>query len=87
MAAPTESIRRQIVKAINDEVVSDSPDLERERLKLKYGKVWDTKEVQEDFEISGFMAPFVSCTRRKDGKKGALAFQHLPRFYFSFTSL
>ena len=75
---PTESIRREMVQEIN--VVEGS----REYLEQKYGLVWDTSEVQRDFRISGFLAPFVRCTRKSDGKDGLLMFQHNPRFYFDF---
>ena len=57
---------------------------ERQRLEDRYGQVWNTTEVQEEFEVLGFMAPFVVVVRKTDGKKGSLTFQHSPRFYFSF---
>jgi hypothetical protein len=67
-----------MVAAINSEPA------EREALKAKYGQVWSTTEVTQDFEITGFMAPFVIVTREADGVKGTLMFQHSPRFYFKF---
>lgn len=45
---------------------------------------WDTIEMQQDFEVLGFMAPFVVVRRRSDGVKGSLQFAHSPRFYFGF---
>jgi hypothetical protein len=59
----------------------------REELEIMYGKdnVWDTDQLREQFEVQGFAAPFCVVTRKKDGKRGALAFQHAPRFYFGFT--
>lgn len=59
---------------------------DRESLEAEYGKVWDTKELQRDFEVKGFMAPFVEVLHKESGKLGSLAFQHYPRFYFSFKS-
>ena len=79
MNDPTESIRREMVKEIN--TVEGS----REYLESKYGEVWNTKELQEDFFVEGFMAPFVSVKRKSDNVKGTLEFQHDPRFYFNFS--
>ena len=75
---PTENIRRNLVAQIN------SDPQEREALQAKYGKVWNTQELQEEFIVEGFMAPFVVARRKSDGKKGSLAFQHYPRYYFTW---
>ena len=79
MADATEGIRREMMSAINAD-----PN-EREALEADYGKVWDTKELQEAFEVLGFMAPFIGVTEKATGRKGSLMFQHRPRYYFSFT--
>jgi hypothetical protein len=78
MSEPTESIRRGMVAEINGEPAS------RAALETKYGKVWDTDQVREEFEIIGFLAPLVGVRRKLDGVRGSLMFQHHPRFYFSF---
>lgn len=78
MSDPTESIRREMVAEINVEPGS------REYLEAKHGKVWDTTEMQEEFEALGFMAPFILIRRRSDGVRGSLTFQHNPRYYFAF---
>lgn len=65
------------------EINTDAGD--RARLEARYGKVWDTEELRSEFEVLGFMAPFVVVKRRSDNQKGSLEFQHHPRFYFSFT--
>ena len=75
----TEGIRRILTAVIN----SNSP--ERAELESKFGTVWNTEELGRDFEVSGFMAPFVVVKRKADGKVGSLMFQHAPRYYFSFT--
>ena len=80
MTDPTEAIRRQMVAEINAEPGS------REYLEAKHGKVWDTTELQRDFEAMGFMAPLIIVRRRSDGIKGSLMFQHNPSFYFGFQS-
>lgn len=75
---PTEQLRRVAAALIN--VISrDQEDLEK-----LYGKVWDTEELKRDFEVLGFLAPFVFVIRKTDNQKGSLTFQHLPRFYFGF---
>ncbi len=78
MKDPTETIRRERLVEINTEPTS------REALETQHGQVWDTAQVVEDFEVIGFMAPFVVVRRRSDGGKGSLEFQHQPRFYFNF---
>ncbi len=80
MTDPTESIRRQLVAEINADPGS------REYLAVQHGQVWDTNELQRDFEALGFLAPLIVVRRRSDGVKGSLMFQHNPRFYFGFQS-
>ncbi len=53
-------------------------------LSEKYGRLWNTKELQEDFEVLSFLAPFVSVIRKEDRQSGSLQFQHDPRRYFDF---
>jgi hypothetical protein len=48
-------------------------------------KTWDTTELQKDFTVHSFLAPFVVVTRKSDGKKGTLEFKHSPRVYFNFV--
>jgi len=85
MADETEGFRRVAVAAINSAVQSDEPDPERKRLEAEYGQVWDTEQLSKDFSVEGFMAPFCVVSRKSDGVKGSIMFQHRPRFYFSFT--
>jgi len=80
MNDPTEGIRRKMVAEINAEPGS------RAALEAEHGQVWDTEELQKDFTVDGFMAPFIVVVRKSDGIKGALMFQHHPRFYFGFQS-
>ncbi len=77
--ATLEDARRIRLQEIN----TDAGD--RARLEARYGKVWDTEELRAEFEVLGFMAPFVVVKRKSDNQKGSLEFQHHPRFYFSFT--
>jgi len=56
----------------------------REKLQERYGDVWNTSELQQTFTVHGFRAPYVSVTRKADGKRGSLMFDHDPRFYYGF---
>jgi hypothetical protein len=78
MSDPTEPIRRERLVEINAEPGS------REALQAKYGIVWSTEELSRDFEVIGFLAPYVVVRRKADGVRGLLEFQHNPRFYFNF---
>ena len=78
MKDETEATRRGMV-AMNAAFATDRAGLE-----ARHGKVWGTDELGHDFEVLGFMAPLVVVRRKSDDAKGSLAFQHRPRFYFSF---
>ena len=77
----TENYRRARVNELNSNAG------EREILEEKYGQVWDTDQLTDDFDIQGFMAPFIVVTRKGDRQKGSLEFQHSPRFYFNFRKV
>ena len=51
----------------------------------KAEQTWDTQALGRDFDVHGFMAPFVVVTRKSDGAKGSMEFTHSPRFYFNFV--
>ena len=76
----TETLRRQLTERIN--VLPGS----REALEAKHGQVWDSSELQRDYEIIGFAAPLIVVTRKCDGQRGSLCFQHSPRLYFGFQA-
>lgn len=77
---PTEDVRRELVNEINAEPGS------REALEAEHGadNVWTTSELQQHFTVEAFMAPFCIVTRKSDGARGSVTFQHDPRFYFNF---
>jgi hypothetical protein len=77
----TEATRREMTAEINAE------EAERKALEDKYGQVWNTKELTQDFEVEGFGAPMVVVRRKADGVRGSLMFQHSPRFYFDFMEV
>lgn len=78
MRDPLLDLRFRLQKSINEN------PLPKDKLERLYGKVWNTEELAKDFEVITFLAPFVVVTRRKDGAKGSLLFQHNPRLYFAF---
>jgi hypothetical protein len=78
MSDPTEAARWERLVKINAEPGS------REALVQQYGRVWDTQELAEEFEVKGFLAPLVVVRRKADGVVGSLEFQHRPRFFFNF---
>jgi hypothetical protein len=85
MDDPTEMTRRQFQQMINAGAF-EREELERIALGMDFeGKVWDTQELSADFDVQGFLAPFVGVIRKSDGQKGVLLFQHYPRYYWGFT--
>ena len=75
---PTEQVRRRMLVEIN------TLPSERELLEKDHGQVWDTDELSKDFEVLGFLAPFVHVRRKSDQCEGSIMFQHSPRLYFGF---
>jgi hypothetical protein len=73
MSDPTETARRFLID-------NDVPANEAANADVKY----DTKQLQEHFTVHGFLAPFVTVTRKADGVKGVMMFTHHPRMYFNF---
>jgi hypothetical protein len=48
-------------------------------------KRWSTEDLRRDFEVIGFLAPFVVVKRKSDGANGSMEFTHEPRWYFNFV--
>lgn len=69
---------------LHDLVRINSEAAKRTELEARVGQVWNTDELQRDFEAVGFLAPYVVVRRKSDGVVGSLTFQHNPRLYFSF---
>jgi hypothetical protein len=78
MTDPTEALRRQRLVELNHQPGN------REALEAQHGQVWTTDDIRNEFEVLGFMAPYVVVRRKSDGMRGSLEFQHDPRFYFNF---
>ena len=68
--------------------MSDPTELARRELLAQgitpEGQEWTTEQLLEEFEVLGFLAPFVHVRRRSDGKEGSLMFRHSPRVYFGW---
>jgi hypothetical protein len=79
MASITDELRRALIE-------SGAPTAELDGVLRAGGPVWDTKALQEDFTVHGFAAPFVVATRKADGVKGSLMFNHDPRLYFDWRA-
>jgi hypothetical protein len=79
MSDATEPYRRTRLREINLQPGN------REALEAQHGQVWNTDELGREFEVIGFLAPFVVVRRKSDGKKGSIEFQHNPRLYFGFS--
>ncbi len=58
---------------------------DRQSLEAKYGKVWDEKELAQEFRVTAIIPPQVVVVRRSDGQVGSMTFQNDPRFYFNFV--
>ena len=80
MSDMTETIRRTMAQEIN----TDAGD--RERLQEKHGRVWDTQELQHDFDVLQFAAPLIVVRQKATGQMGSMFFQHQPRFYWGFKA-
>ena len=72
---PTESFRREMLE-------TNQPHVDLAHAE----KRWDTAALSAEFEVIGFMAPFVAVRRKADGAKGSMEFTHSPRFYFNFVA-
>jgi hypothetical protein len=75
---PTEEYRRARVAELNAEAAA------RAVLEERYGRVWSTDELRAEFDVSGFLAPFIVVCQKATGKLGTLEFQHSPRLYFKW---
>jgi hypothetical protein len=56
-------VRRDLVQRVNANAA------ERQALEASHGQVWDTAELQADFEVVGFVAPLVTAVEKATGKR------------------
>ena len=77
MADETEATRRAMIPEMPAQLAA----------RVERGEqVWNTDELTKDFEVLGFMAPFVVVRKRDTGERGTLQFTHDPRYYFGWLS-
>lgn len=74
MSDPIESFRRSML-------ATEQPQRDLAQAQQR----WDTDQLRAEFEVIGFLAPFVVVKRKSDGAKGLMEFTHNPRFYFNFV--
>jgi hypothetical protein len=91
MQDDTEQYRRARSVELNSEGFQLTKEMENElavirELEARYGTVWDTQGLRQDFEVIGFLAPYVIVRRKSDGAKGSLEFIHSPRAYFNWQA-
>lgn len=79
MTDETEQPRRKRMAQLAAEAT------ERAELEARHGQVWNTDQLSTDFQVVGFMAPYVVVRRKSDNQQGSLEFQASPRYYFAFT--
>jgi hypothetical protein len=77
MTDPTENIRRAMVE-------TGQPAQDLTDAHTVGEPTWDTEALRAEFEVLGFMAPFVFARRKSTGEKGSLEFTHSPRVYFDW---
>ena len=75
----TEPFRRARVAELATQQTDNRAELE-----ARHGKVWNTQELQEEYAVTGFLAPYVIVRRKRDDAIGSLEFQHEPRYYWGF---
>lgn len=85
MTDQTETIRKVMIGLINNGYSEDEAE-RKAQLISQYGEdnVWDTGELETQFVVESFLAPFCMVRRRSDNKVGTVNFTHSPRFYFDF---
>jgi len=95
VSGPTESIHQQLTGAGPPGEIDSTETIRREMITVgvpesdlaeNRGQTWDAAGLQHDFEVTGFMAPFVAVRRRSDGAVGSMEFVNSPRRYFGFQA-
>lgn len=76
MSDPTAPIRKAMVE-------SGVPQAD---LAADQDRTWTTDEMQAEFDVLSFAAPYVVVTRKSDGQLGSLEFTHSPRIYFGWRA-
>jgi hypothetical protein len=59
----------------------------RTALELEKGRVWSGAELQEEFEVIGFVCGYVVVKHKVTGKRGSMLFESYPRLYHSLENV
>lgn len=57
----------------------------REQLEAEFGRVLDTRELAQEFVLTGIVGDVVIVRRKADSVVGTMRYQNRPRFFFGFT--
>ncbi len=49
-------------------------------------RTWNTTQLQAEFDVISFVAPYALVIRKSDSVKGTVQFEHHPRVYFDFKA-
>jgi len=58
----------------------------RDQLEVDHSRVWNTSELQEDYQVDGFSQGMVIVRRKSDNVLGSMEFTHRPRLYYNFVA-
>jgi hypothetical protein len=67
MSDQTEPYRRARLSELAAQQSDNCQELE-----IRHGQLWTTSELSEEFEVQGFLAPYVIVRRKSDGRMGSL---------------
>jgi hypothetical protein len=71
-ADPAAGVRQRLAATVAADLAADT------------GPRWDTEQMTADFDVVGFLAPFVVVRRKSDQVLGTLMFTGTPRVYFGW---
>jgi hypothetical protein len=56
----------------------------RQELEAQFGRVWDEKELSDEFVVTAWIGSTAVVRRKADNVVGTLDYQNEPRFYFNW---
>lgn len=84
MTDDTAAVRREMIETGQSQKDLNAELYAAARRGDENDPTWTTAELQTEFDVLSFMAPFVTVRRKSDGKLGSLEFTHSPRIYFGW---
>ena len=58
--------------------------IDHKALEAKFGKVWTTQELEQDFVVTAFVGSTVVVRRKADDTVGTLEFTNRPHLFYNF---